>query len=129
MSVKLKIKVTKEVIERAKYCGHETDVVKAMTNNITENCAIALAIRDIFPTATVGNDGIWILNKAHEKPEIKLPLIAQSFIDKFDTATVAGREKLSPIEFTINIPEKVINTINIDEVKKILATSTTLELL
>lgn len=44
----LKITVTKEILEKSKNCGDAYGAGK--------NCAIALAVRDVFPMAWVGMD-------------------------------------------------------------------------
>lgn len=51
--MRLKIKITKDVINRAKYCGTEKQ-----PGFVTHNCAIAVAVRDIFDDAQAGIDCI-----------------------------------------------------------------------
>lgn len=125
--MKLKIKVTKEILLKSSYCGFRKNGERrrGMSKHYVEsNCAISLAIRDIFPKAWVGTDNINFRGgcKAY------LPDEAQVFIDEFDDASIIERQNMVPIKFEIDVPEAVIKRVNIDEVKKILSTSTTMEL-
>ena len=45
--MKLEIKVTKEILSKSMFCAGESDYIQ-------ENCAFALAVRDIFPKARIG---------------------------------------------------------------------------
>lgn len=119
--MKVKIKVTKDILERSKMCG--TAQFKGL---ITKSCAIALAIREILPHSAV------ILDQIHYNfcKYIDLPLIATEFILKFDNLTKFPEErtKLDPIEFEIDIPEDWFEDVNLDEIKEIIEKSETLEL-
>lgn len=73
--MKLKIKVTKDILERSKMCS----------TMIGENCAIALAVRDIFPNAWVEEADIMPhFPKQNFSEYIPLPLSAKMFIEQFD---------------------------------------------
>lgn len=125
--MKLQINLTKEVLKESKYCKNEPG----------ENCAIANAIRDIFPEAMIGTSKIFF-KKDSKKPfdfffnskneTIELPLIASQFIDNFDNSSPEEREKMNPISFEIIIPESIIDEIDISEVNEILSHSKTLQL-
>lgn len=117
MSVKLKISVTKEILEKSHNCS-ETQVAM--------NCAIALAVRDIFPDACVGPIGI---RPFSNQIAITLPKNARQFIGQFDSSTPEERMEMSPITFEIEVPDEVIELINIDELKPLLQNHPTLELL
>jgi hypothetical protein len=124
---KLKIKVTKEILERSKRCGIKKYGVPK--KEVGESCAIALAVRDIFPMAHVTrwnicSEGIDVL-----KSYIKLPTEATHFIDLFDTAGEEMRTSIPEFEFEISIPDEVIEEINIDEIKPLLVNHPTLELI
>lgn len=114
---KLRITVTKEILEKSKNCRPEFAFA-------VHNCAIALAVRDIFPTAEVNYDFIGI----EGLETIPLPEAAIDFIEKFDDANSLEREKMDPISFEIEIPDSVINQINIDELKPLLENHPTLQL-
>lgn len=118
--MKVKIKVTKEILERSKMCG--TAQFKGL---ITKSCAIALAIREILPHSAVIPDQLYYNDKY-----IVLPLIAIEFISKFDNLAKFPEErtKLDPIEFEIDIPEDWFEAVNLDEIKEIIEKSETLEL-
>lgn len=109
---KLRITVTKEILERSKMCG-----VAAQTS--VENCAIALAVRDVFPKARV-----WMTHINTQMgdygPHIILPVEASVFISEFDDRDPEERVKMNPIAFEIEIPDEIIEKINIDELKPLL---------
>jgi hypothetical protein len=137
--MKLKIKVTKEVIEASRFCGCSSGNYK-----IVESCAIALAIREIFPAAkvqrkvlfpfgythvTVSADSLFGYNKeGKEMPKIDLPPKAIRFIKSFDLMGSTARLRLQPIEFEIVVPEEVIKAISIEEVTSTISKSKTLEI-
>jgi hypothetical protein len=137
--MKLKIKVTKEILERSAMCGYRDG---GPDNIIGQNCAIALAVREIFPTAQVCSNFIrerWVpgtleycLDNPEQTPEcgwfIPLPENAKKFIRAFDIYGPSIRTSLPEIEFEITLTDEVLATINIDQVKEILKSSTTLEL-
>lgn len=128
-TIRLKIKVTKDVIKRAMWCGTNNSEGRVFTN-----CAIALAIRDLFPDFVVGNVGEDELVIAAPETMYSystvcaLPDIAKRFIDAFDWLlyTPEKRLELDPIEFEVDIPEKYFPEIS--EVHKILANCQTMEL-
>ena len=125
--MKLQINLTRQVILQSMYCNNEPG----------ENCAIAFAIRDIFPDAIVGNEKIYFKKHAlksfdyllNAKDEtIDLPLAAVLFINKFDNASPEKRAQMSPISFEIIVPDSLINAVDISEIEEILKTSLTLQL-
>jgi len=120
MSLQLKIAITKNVIEHCKNCGNENE-----EHEIGNNCAIAFALMDIFPNVYVTNYYIFpfgIENKKEEGLKIPLPIIAQQFIKLFDgfRLTPTLRLLLPEFEFTIDVPDEVIEQINIDEVRELI---------
>lgn len=126
MSVKLRISVTKEILEKSKMCGVDPGEM------VSSNCAIAFAVRTLFPHACVVSSAIYPY--AHDLfnnnlSDITLPLEARKFIRSFDTLTPEDRVKMEPFSFEIDIPDEVINTINIDELKPLLQNHPTLELI
>ena len=136
--MKLKIKVTKDVLEQSKMCGEGDDLVGAQ--EIGKNCAIAVAINSIFPNTRVANDEILfyktlkdsiqpVFNQNMLKDGSPLPEIARRFIIDFDRATPDERVKMPELEFEIDVPDVVIDTLNIDDVKTILKSSPTMELI
>ena len=120
MSLQFKIKITKEIIYQSKNCSVESDV-----NEMGKNCAIAFALHDIFPEVYVTNFYIFPFGNDNNKGKnlkIELPVIAQQFIKLFDgfCLTPNLRLLLPEFEFTIDVPEKVVNAINIDEIKELI---------
>ena len=117
MSVQYSIAITKDIIQRSKNCGADNDVDKIGTG-----CAIAVALQDIFPRVYVNNFYIFpfgIGNDEVKDLKITLPVIAQQFIKLFDGFSFAPRLRLMlpEFEFTIDLPDEIINVIDIDEVK------------
>lgn len=124
---KLRITVTKEILERSRFCGFASGQLP------TSHCAIALAIRDIWPNACIEEEGIFVDATNKEGRfwrgifDIKLPYEATTFIQEFDSATIIQRPLLPEISFEITIPEEIIDQINIDELKPLLENHPTLE--
>lgn len=134
---KLKIKVTKEILEKAKDCQNTKQ------DPLGYNCAIALAIREVFPFALVYRTRIGVFESEEHVMErfrggefsrpkaigcMALPIKAQQFIMAFDMKSPQSRATMDEIEFEMEIPDDILETINITEVKEILKTSKTLEL-
>lgn len=119
---KLQINVTKEVLEASKGCSSSAGI--AITN-----CAISLAIRDVFPKASVWASHINPKLKEGRYDVIKLPQEARDFICEFDRLGSEGRAAMNPISFEIEIPDTVLEQINIDELKPLLENHPTLALL
>lgn len=119
---KLRITVTKEILERSKNCSVYVELS-------TTNCAIACAVRDVFPSANVWANHINPFPGHQKNKLIPLPKIAQDFIDAFDDATPEERVMMKPISFEIEVPDEVIEKINIDELKPLLENHPTLAIL
>ena len=120
MPVQFNIRITKDILEHCKNCGAEND-----TREIGRNCAVAFALKDIFPDVYVTNYYIFPLGidtKKTEDIKIAVPLVAQQFIKLFDGFYMMPnlRVLLPEFEFTINVPEEVIDQINIDELKELI---------
>lgn len=130
---KLRITVTKEILDRSKYCGEPGFGDISAFENHSSNCAIALAIRDVFPKAFVETEYIFIDEISYKKfpmpGDIKLPAEATDFINTFDLLDPAGRSLLPELTFEISIPDEIINQINIDELKPLLENHPTLAIL
>ncbi|MEJ0104569.1 MAG: hypothetical protein WDO19_19300 [Bacteroidota bacterium] len=118
MPTQLKVSITKEIIHRCRNCGNEIQRLE-----VGNNCAIAFALIDVFPNIYVGGYYILPLGLDAEK-EIRIPLpgIAQQFIKLFDGFCLTPRLRLllPEFEFTIDVPDEVIDQINIDEVRELI---------
>lgn len=139
--MKILIKVTKEIIAQTAMCGISDDL-----KNIASNCAIAVAVRDLIPDALVLDD--YEICCSRLDTIITLPPVAEKFIIQFDgilVRAVTGRDivsqielitkqvieermRLQPVEFEVDLPDEFIDLISIDEVKRIVNASPTLEL-
>ena len=118
--MKILIKVTKEILERSAMCG-----VRDWGRSTT--CAVAVAVRDLFPAARIGYPSISFDDGLSYYDKIMTPEMA-SFIGRFDDSTPEERRAMSPISFEIDVPSEVIEKIGLQEVYKILSESRTLEL-
>lgn len=121
--MKILIKVTKEILEKSVNC----------VGVHSQNCAVALAVREFWPHAGVGRHEIHVVslygpNAPKETPMIPLPPSATKFIRLFDSLPKPLRVLLPEFSFEINVPQEVIEKIGINEVYKILSESKTLEL-
>jgi len=123
MPVEFKISITKKIIEHCKNCGAENN-----QEEISRNCAVAFALKDIFPEVYVTNYYIFPFGIDPEKGDdvkITMPVIAQQFIKLFDRFCLTPKLRLllPEFEFTINIPDEAIDRINIDEMKELISNS------
>lgn len=126
MSYKLTITVTKEILEKSKMCG-----VKGQIGLVSENCAIALAIRDIFPNAKISLSSTSLVMGYFGKNVfgvIDHPNDMTEYIKLFDSTFSFDRPHLPEASFEIDIPDAVIDTINIDSIKPLLINHPTLKL-
>jgi hypothetical protein len=118
MSTPFAIRITKEILDRAKNCGQKEE------QSIGDNCAIALALQDLFPDVFVTGDHThpFGFDQQSVSPmKISLPLVAQNFIKVFDSLVQIPRVRLRlpEFEFDISIPDKILEQINIDEIHNI----------
>jgi hypothetical protein len=121
MPVQFTIRITKEIIEQCKSCGTENN-----KQDIGSNCAVAFALKDIFPDVYVTDYYIFPFGMNTENGKnmkITMPVIAQQFIKLFDGFSLMPnlRPLLPEFEFTIDIPAEVIDQVNIDEVMEFLS--------
>jgi hypothetical protein len=118
-NLKIKIHITKDVLKRSAMCGINTGA-------INENCAIAIAVKDLFPQAKVYRHNIGYFG---EKYNHRLPEHGQGrFINKFDSLTPSARIAAPEFSFELEVPEYVINSIGIQEALDIIEKSETLTL-
>jgi hypothetical protein len=119
MPFQLKISITKELIDQCKDCGSKNEGY-----DIGRNCAVAFALRDIFPDAYVTNYYIYPFGTEKEEAlKIPLPIIAQQFIKLFDSLIAVPKLRLllPEFEFNVDVYDEVIEQININEVKELIA--------
>ena len=127
MPIQFKIAITKEIISNCKNCGTGNE-----DHRIENNCAIAFALADMFPLVYVTNDYIFpfgIDGDKEKEIKIPMPLIAQQFIKLFDgfRLTPNLRLLLPAFEFIIDIPDEVIEQININEARELIGTVSTVD--
>jgi hypothetical protein len=126
--MKILIKVTKDVLRRSMMCENEYG----------SNCAIAVAVRELFPSACVGASGMcigddYIINRLRVERQIYDVTHSQAvsdFIWGFDHLWNSPEERLNlpELSFEIEVPDSVIQSIGISEVYRILSESKTLEM-
>jgi len=120
MGVLFKINITKEILASSKDCGINND-----TETIGKNCAIAIALKDIFPEVFVTDHHIYPqgIKEADSVEDLKImmPKIAQDFVRIFDSLKGISKLRLllPEFEFEILIPDEIISQINIDDLKAI----------
>lgn len=90
-----------------------------------KKCAVAIALQDIFPEAHVTSYYIFpfgLETQSSKDLKISLPLVAQQFVKLFDGFHLVPnlRLLLPEFEFTIEVPDAVINAINIDEIREVI---------
>jgi hypothetical protein len=121
MPVNFNIRVTKLVLEKSKYCsseGHDQQM-------IGEHCAIAVALKDLFPDVYVSGNNIhpfgFNATSSYYNLSIELPQVAKDFIKVFDSLCKmpSVRCLLPEFDFDISIPENIIAEIRIDEIKRL----------
>ena len=128
--MKIKIHVTQDILERTQFC-------RIGTKSTSKNCAVAHAVRDIFPRAQVEYDyihpyghkefGVDLSSRSDDPHKIKLPEEAIEFIRDFDSLSSKARVNMPPLSFEVDVPKSVINKIGITQVEEILSKSLTLE--
>ncbi len=123
MPTQFKISVTKDNLRESKYCSNQ-----APDNG--NRCAIAIALKDIFPDVYVAAHCLYPFGNGSEETSkicMPLPVVARQFIKLFDGfyLTPALRLLLPEFDFTIEIPDEVIDRINIDELTSLISHSRT----
>jgi hypothetical protein len=122
--MKLRIDITKDILEQSKHCENFRR---------GQNCAIGRAIHNVFPFSVVGTDNIYFY-KSHpyhgdnctlidgkQITTSELPIIARQFISMFDRTNAEGRVAMPEISFEIDVPQEIIDTIDISEVERIIS--------
>lgn len=122
--MKIKINITKEILEKSKMCNTEPGETM-----IGHNCAIALAVREVLPNCWVATHDI-IRSYCDSKVIALLPKEATDFILEFDSRTPEQRILLPEFRFEIEVEDsEILDSIEITELKEILKKSKTLELI
>jgi hypothetical protein len=120
MAVTFTIKITKEILAQCKGLSAGDDI-----QTIGKNCAIAIAIKELFPEVFVSDNYIYPFGNVNNRDcidlKIEMPKIAQDFIQVFDSLSPIPRVRLllPEFEFEINIPDEVIAKIDIEEVRSL----------
>jgi predicted metal-dependent TIM-barrel fold hydrolase len=123
MPTTLKVKVTKDILQKSKDCGLANNGTSLITH-----CAIAIAVRDLFPNAVVTYHTIQPFGVDTLEEIINDPMTSK-FILQFDTSWPEQRVLLPEFEFEMSIPDSVIEKINIEELKPLLENHPTLQLI
>lgn len=137
MSIRLKIKITKGILQKSYLCG--TQNIPNKTYHIMENCAFALAVRDIWPKAIVAHEfiapfepektidqeqtktlgAISFKNEGElYRDHITFPITKDmsNYISWFDHASPEDRFDSDEREFELEVPDWCIEQINIDDI-------------
>lgn len=140
--ISLRISITKETLKQSMWCG----VLPGFSFK-PAHCAIANALKDIFPDALVFGGSGWLLpfpdknltevmfmtdaefaNLQRSGKVIELPPAVKDFIIEFDLAKPYQRPYLPEISFEIELPEWVIERIDISGVTNALRQHPNLEI-
>lgn len=108
MSVKMRIHITKGVLERSKDAGNGD-----IRTYAPQCCAFAVAVRDIFPKAEVGSAYIFpfpFMGMIELTPEMR------KFVRMFDVLPSEQRTQLPEQSFDLEIPDEIIEQIDIQEI-------------
>lgn len=114
MPTTIRIKITNEILKESLYCG-KINTCKS----IGETCAFALAVRDIFPNAIVLPDCMIPFPPTDWKMDAKSINISKEmkqFIKCFDDMTVSQRTFLTEKDFNLELPDWVIDQIDISSI-------------
>lgn len=120
---KIKISITKEILEKSSGCG-----MGLGSPETTTNCAFALAVRGILPLAKINGETIQPFPLSRE---FRITDKMTDFIEEFDFNTPELRRNMLEEEFELELPDWVVRKIGngeIEEAKKIILSSKTLEL-
>lgn len=127
--MRLKIKVTKEILRKSCYCPSLFEIDqsddKAM-DHLMNNCAIAHAVKDLFPQAVVYVYSMQLMPKTDG---IRSPSNMSAYITQFDKLSPKERLLMPEEEFEVDVPDQVINKIGISQATEIISRSLTLEIL
>jgi hypothetical protein len=127
--MKLKIKVTKEILRRSAMCG-EGIHGPYYAMHVHSNCAISLACQELLPGCSVSRMAISShFSLADSNWSIFLPYEAAKFIWDFDKSSPSDRVFMPEFEFEVELNKEVLAAINIDEAMETLKNSSTLELI
>ena len=113
--VSLTMKITKDIYEKSKYCG------LMVNGEVQSDCAIQTCIKQIFPNSLVEYDFIHVYLENDEEPVlIDLPDVARDFIKVFDKSSPGERASMNELEFAIEIPDELLDRIDLSEIKAML---------
>lgn len=118
---KITVLITKEVLEKTKMCGLNGNMMEL----VSQNCAVAYAVRELFPNASVGAGTISLDSSLENKTPLSIK--AQNFISAFDFSSAEERVLMPEVSFEIDVPDGVLSDIDISEVQRIVENSSTLE--
>lgn len=108
--MKIEVTITKEILEQSAYCNDEGDY-----GSVGNNCAVALAVRKIFPQAWISDKKFYPFDVTPFKEHFEWH-DGETFIEKFD-ALVNNPEKrmqLPETVVTLEISDKTIDILNKD---------------
>jgi len=110
--IKLKVKVTKEILKESMMCG-------CFSPKVASNCAVALAVREIFPEAKVACNIFYPFRptkRARTVKDLTTRVITsthdgEEFIRQFDNLKCAPEKRLELPEtvVTLDITDEIID--------------------
>lgn len=115
--IQIKVKVTKDILRESMMCGTNAKLK-------TKNCAVALAIKEIFPFASVGVFEYYPVSTKTTYARHD----GGTFIKMFDLSTPAERLLLPETEITLDITDEILEAIDLPEIAAKVETIDHLEL-
>src|SRR5687768_2602043 len=114
---KIRINITKDILQKSRMCSTRAD-----------NCAFALAVRDLFSGCAVGTKLIYPFFDNATGSDIQFlsfPITEEmtAFIKRFDKSSPEEIDQMEEQSFELEIPDWAIEQMDISDVHQILAES------
>ena len=120
--IKLQVKVTKEILRESMYCNQQYH----------NNCAIAIAIKEIFPKSETYGESVFILGSDSEVYPImglEAKHDGKEFIEKFDKSNPQKRSLMPETIVTLDITDEILEKINLEDMSNMVSKIEHLELI
>lgn len=127
--MRIKINVTKEILERSMYCPLIKTCNDVEFETIKTNCAFSVAWRELFPDAIVWQGNTNLTPYGEDRGYVSHSREVMAYIKNFDNCiTFEDRLKIPEASFEFDIPDSAIEAIGLQELETILSKSVNLEL-
>jgi hypothetical protein len=113
--MRIKVRVDQRLIDRAAFVHRKY---------VTTDCAIALALKQLLPGVMVYGEYIAFTDRNGMENRIKLPILAQIWMKRFDDTPSVLRKQLPNLVFEMDIPDQMIQVIGAFQFKEVLMDNT-----